>query len=145
MKMGMGLQLKLRFGIDGIQNGILLVFFFLWKRIFLMYDYWLYQGKYAAIIVCWLLGNGCLFSWNSMLTIGDYYAYLFPVICHFLFFFCFFNNCFFRYIHAMGFLEWYWIHFYVCLISYQIFLWQFHAFGHDFYASSSPYESCFFT
>ncbi|KAJ9686825.1 hypothetical protein PVL29_015602 [Vitis rotundifolia] len=36
------------------------------------------EGKYAAIIVCWLLGNGCLFSWNSMLTIGDYYAYLFP-------------------------------------------------------------------
>ncbi|RVW70848.1 Equilibrative nucleotide transporter 3 [Vitis vinifera] len=37
------------------------------------------EGKYAAIIVCWLLGNGCLFSWNSMLTIGDYYAYLFPL------------------------------------------------------------------
>ncbi|KAL2476785.1 Equilibrative nucleotide transporter 3 [Abeliophyllum distichum] len=36
------------------------------------------QGKYAAIVVCWLLGNGCLFSWNSMLTIEDYYAYLFP-------------------------------------------------------------------
>ncbi|XP_031097538.1 equilibrative nucleotide transporter 3-like isoform X2 [Ipomoea triloba] len=36
------------------------------------------EGKYIAIIVCWLLGNGCLFSWNSMLTIGDYYAYLFP-------------------------------------------------------------------
>ncbi|XP_057507736.1 equilibrative nucleotide transporter 3-like isoform X2 [Actinidia eriantha] len=35
-------------------------------------------GKYAAIVVCWLLGNGCLFSWNSMLTIGDYYATLFP-------------------------------------------------------------------
>ncbi|CDP11897.1 unnamed protein product [Coffea canephora] len=28
--------------------------------------------------VCWLLGNGCLFSWNSMLTIEDYYVYLFP-------------------------------------------------------------------
>ncbi|MED6222053.1 Epsin-3, clathrin recruitment and traffic between the Golgi and endosome [Stylosanthes scabra] len=36
------------------------------------------QGKYLAIVVCWLLGNGCLFSWNSMLTITDYYVILFP-------------------------------------------------------------------
>ncbi|XP_020215091.1 equilibrative nucleotide transporter 3 isoform X1 [Cajanus cajan] len=36
------------------------------------------EGKYAAIVVCWLLGNGCLFSWNSMLTIEDYYVFLFP-------------------------------------------------------------------
>uniref|UniRef100_A0A2P2LFA3 Equilibrative nucleotide transporter 3-like isoform X2 n=1 Tax=Rhizophora mucronata TaxID=61149 RepID=A0A2P2LFA3_RHIMU len=36
------------------------------------------EGKYAAMAVCWLLGNGCLFSWNSMLTIEDYYSYLFP-------------------------------------------------------------------
>ncbi|XP_019190691.1 PREDICTED: equilibrative nucleotide transporter 3-like [Ipomoea nil] len=36
------------------------------------------EGKYIAVVVCWLLGNGCLFSWNSMLTIGDYYGYLFP-------------------------------------------------------------------
>ncbi|KAL6975750.1 hypothetical protein U1Q18_024543 [Sarracenia purpurea var. burkii] len=36
------------------------------------------QGKYAAMVVCWLLGNGCLFSWNSMLTIEDYYVTLFP-------------------------------------------------------------------
>ncbi|XP_030518496.2 LOW QUALITY PROTEIN: equilibrative nucleotide transporter 3-like [Rhodamnia argentea] len=36
------------------------------------------KGKYAAMVVCWLLGNGCLFSWNSMLTIEDYYVYLFP-------------------------------------------------------------------
>ncbi|XP_022749073.1 equilibrative nucleotide transporter 3-like [Durio zibethinus] len=36
------------------------------------------EGKYAALVVCWLLGNGCLFSWNSMLTIEDYYGYLFP-------------------------------------------------------------------
>lgn len=36
------------------------------------------EGKYTAIVVCWLLGNGCLFSWNSMLTIQDYYVYLFP-------------------------------------------------------------------
>lgn len=39
----------------------------------------IHQGKYAAMVVCWLLGNGCLFSWNSMLTIEDYYVYLFPV------------------------------------------------------------------
>ncbi|KAF9587495.1 hypothetical protein IFM89_003434 [Coptis chinensis] len=36
------------------------------------------EGKYMAILVCWLLGNGCLFSWNSMLTIEDYYGNLFP-------------------------------------------------------------------
>ncbi|OVA06779.1 Equilibrative nucleoside transporter [Macleaya cordata] len=36
------------------------------------------EGKYTAMIVCWLLGNGCLFSWNSMLTIEDYYVNLFP-------------------------------------------------------------------
>ncbi|KAK7263598.1 hypothetical protein RJT34_31190 [Clitoria ternatea] len=36
------------------------------------------QGKFAALVVCWLLGNGCLFAWNSMLTIEDYYVYLFP-------------------------------------------------------------------
>ncbi|GMI88453.1 EQUILIBRATIVE NUCLEOSIDE TRANSPORTER 3, FUDR RESISTANT 1 [Hibiscus trionum] len=36
------------------------------------------EGKHMAIVVCWLLGNGCLFSWNSMLTIQDYYSYLFP-------------------------------------------------------------------
>ncbi|XP_073004790.1 equilibrative nucleotide transporter 3-like isoform X2 [Typha latifolia] len=37
-----------------------------------------HEGKFFAMIVCWLLGNGCLFSWNSMLTIEDYYVYLFP-------------------------------------------------------------------
>ncbi|XWS54263.1 hypothetical protein CRYUN_Cryun10bG0075800 [Craigia yunnanensis] len=36
------------------------------------------EGKYAVMVVCWLLGNGCLFSWNSMLTIEDYNGYLFP-------------------------------------------------------------------
>ncbi|KAB1994048.1 hypothetical protein ERO13_D13G064600v2 [Gossypium hirsutum] len=36
------------------------------------------EGKYIAMVVCWFLGNGCLFSWNSMLTIEDYYVYLFP-------------------------------------------------------------------
>ncbi|XP_038973909.1 equilibrative nucleotide transporter 3-like isoform X3 [Phoenix dactylifera] len=36
------------------------------------------EGKYIAMIICWLLGNGSLFAWNSMLTIEDYYIYLFP-------------------------------------------------------------------
>ncbi|KAK3184262.1 hypothetical protein Dsin_031548 [Dipteronia sinensis] len=36
------------------------------------------EGKYAAMAVCWLLGNGCLFPWNTMLTIEDYYVQLFP-------------------------------------------------------------------
>ncbi|XP_058090603.1 equilibrative nucleotide transporter 3-like isoform X1 [Magnolia sinica] len=37
-----------------------------------------HEGKYTAIVVCWLLGNGCLFPWNSILTIEDYHAELFP-------------------------------------------------------------------
>lgn len=37
-----------------------------------------HEGKYVAMVVCWLLGNGCLFAFNSMLTIEDYYVYLFP-------------------------------------------------------------------
>ncbi|XP_057451027.1 equilibrative nucleotide transporter 3-like isoform X2 [Lotus japonicus] len=45
---------------------------------FLISILWHSQGKYAAIVVCWLLGNGCLFAWNSMLTIVDYYTDLFP-------------------------------------------------------------------
>lgn len=36
------------------------------------------QGKRSAVIVCWLLGMGSLLSWNSMLTIGDYYYKIFP-------------------------------------------------------------------
>ncbi|XP_031480981.1 equilibrative nucleotide transporter 3-like [Nymphaea colorata] len=36
------------------------------------------KGKYAALVMCWILGNGSLLSWNSMLTIEDYYGYLFP-------------------------------------------------------------------
>ncbi|MCL7030986.1 hypothetical protein MKW94_008554 [Papaver nudicaule] len=36
------------------------------------------EGKFTATIVCWLLGIGCLFSWNSMVSILDYYASLFP-------------------------------------------------------------------
>lgn len=37
-----------------------------------------HEGKYAAMLVCWILGNGCLFSWNSVLTIEDYYVEIFP-------------------------------------------------------------------
>ncbi|KAL6525378.1 Epsin-3, clathrin recruitment and traffic between the Golgi and endosome [Orobanche hederae] len=36
------------------------------------------EGKLKAIVVCWFLGLGSLVSWNSMLTIGDYYYELFP-------------------------------------------------------------------
>ncbi|KAL6555174.1 Epsin-3, clathrin recruitment and traffic between the Golgi and endosome [Orobanche gracilis] len=36
------------------------------------------EGKLEAIMVCWFLGFGTLVSWNSMLTIGDYYYELFP-------------------------------------------------------------------
>ncbi|KAJ4813356.1 Equilibrative nucleoside transporter 4 [Rhynchospora pubera] len=35
-------------------------------------------GKHFAMLVCWLLGNGSLIAWNSMLTIEDYYVALFP-------------------------------------------------------------------
>jgi len=45
--------------------------------------FWTWQGKYFGLLVCFLLGNGCLFAWNSMLTIEDYYAYLFPVCSSF--------------------------------------------------------------
>ncbi|KZV53237.1 equilibrative nucleoside transporter family protein [Dorcoceras hygrometricum] len=37
------------------------------------------EGKNMAILVCWFLGLGSLISWNSMLTIGDYYYNLFPL------------------------------------------------------------------
>lgn len=37
------------------------------------------QGKFKAIVVCWFLGLGTLVSWNSMLTISDYYYQVFPV------------------------------------------------------------------
>jgi len=40
-------------------------------------------GEVLWSLVCFLLGNGCLFAWNSMLTIEDYYAYLFPVCSSF--------------------------------------------------------------
>ncbi|KAL6894915.1 hypothetical protein ACP4OV_007535 [Aristida adscensionis] len=36
------------------------------------------KGKYWGIFICWLLGNGCIFGFNSMLTTLDYYMYLFP-------------------------------------------------------------------
>jgi len=37
------------------------------------------KGRFLGILICWLLGNGSLFAWNSMLTIEDYYVHLFPV------------------------------------------------------------------
>ncbi|CAH8389466.1 unnamed protein product [Eruca vesicaria subsp. sativa] len=36
------------------------------------------QGKYQAMVVCCILGIGGLVSWNSMLTIADYYYQVFP-------------------------------------------------------------------
>ncbi|KMZ58034.1 Equilibrative nucleotide transporter 3 [Zostera marina] len=36
------------------------------------------EGKYVAMVICWVLGIGCLFPWNSMLTVEDYFSYLFP-------------------------------------------------------------------
>ncbi|XP_059659989.1 equilibrative nucleotide transporter 3-like [Cornus florida] len=36
------------------------------------------KGRFSAMVVCWILGLGSLVSWNSMLTIGDYYYKLFP-------------------------------------------------------------------
>ncbi|KAG9439709.1 hypothetical protein H6P81_019874 [Aristolochia fimbriata] len=36
------------------------------------------EGKRKAMVVCWFLGIGSLFCWNSMLTIEDYYGFLFP-------------------------------------------------------------------
>ncbi|KAL3635623.1 Epsin-3, clathrin recruitment and traffic between the Golgi and endosome [Castilleja foliolosa] len=36
------------------------------------------EGKFKAMVVCFFLGLGSLVSWNSMLTIGDYYYVLFP-------------------------------------------------------------------
>uniref|UniRef100_A0A803NZG0 Equilibrative nucleotide transporter 3-like n=2 Tax=Cannabis sativa TaxID=3483 RepID=A0A803NZG0_CANSA len=37
-----------------------------------------HEGKNVAVLVCWILGLGSLVSWNSMLTIADYYYALFP-------------------------------------------------------------------
>ncbi|KAK9107003.1 hypothetical protein Syun_023014 [Stephania yunnanensis] len=36
------------------------------------------KGKNAAMVLCWLLGNGRLFAWNGMLTSQDYYVTLIP-------------------------------------------------------------------
>ncbi|XP_059437568.1 equilibrative nucleotide transporter 3-like isoform X2 [Corylus avellana] len=36
------------------------------------------EGKFKAMMVCFVLGLGSLVAWNSMLTIGDYYYQLFP-------------------------------------------------------------------
>ncbi|RWR76839.1 equilibrative nucleotide transporter 3-like protein [Cinnamomum micranthum f. kanehirae] len=36
------------------------------------------QGKYTAMFLCWILGTGSLFPWNSMLTTLDYYIAIFP-------------------------------------------------------------------
>ncbi|KAI5012017.1 hypothetical protein ZWY2020_024151 [Hordeum vulgare] len=36
------------------------------------------EGKSLAVFICWLLGNGCLFGYNSMLTMEDYFVHLFP-------------------------------------------------------------------
>ncbi|KMS95002.1 hypothetical protein BVRB_013340 [Beta vulgaris subsp. vulgaris] len=36
------------------------------------------EGKTSAVIVCFLLGLGSLLSWNTMLTLGDYYYKVFP-------------------------------------------------------------------
>ncbi|KAK3001945.1 hypothetical protein RJ639_021287 [Escallonia herrerae] len=37
------------------------------------------KGRNTAMTVCWILGLGSLLSWNSVLTIGDYYYVLFPL------------------------------------------------------------------
>ncbi|XP_029116642.1 uncharacterized protein [Elaeis guineensis] len=34
-------------------------------------------GRCSAMILCWLLGNGCPFSFNSMFTTKDYYVFLY--------------------------------------------------------------------
>ncbi|KAJ0430278.1 putative equilibrative nucleoside transporter [Helianthus annuus] len=36
------------------------------------------EGKYSAIIICWILGLGSLISWNSLTSIEDYYYDVFP-------------------------------------------------------------------
>ncbi|KAK3433218.1 hypothetical protein EUGRSUZ_D00754 [Eucalyptus grandis] len=36
------------------------------------------EGKFKAMVFCWVLGLGSLMAWNSMLPIGDYYYKVFP-------------------------------------------------------------------
>ncbi|XP_056173477.1 equilibrative nucleotide transporter 3-like [Syzygium oleosum] len=38
-----------------------------------------FQGKFKAMVFCWVLGLGSLVAWNSILTIGDYYYKVFPL------------------------------------------------------------------
>ncbi|XP_042428486.1 equilibrative nucleotide transporter 3-like [Zingiber officinale] len=40
---------------------------------------YLKQGRFTGLFTIWLLGNGTLFAWNNVITIGDYYAFLFPM------------------------------------------------------------------
>ncbi|KAE7995558.1 hypothetical protein FH972_000338 [Carpinus fangiana] len=40
------------------------------------------EGKFKAMVVCFVLGLGSLVAWSSMLTIGDYYYQLFPKKYH---------------------------------------------------------------
>ena len=49
------------------------------RTLIFLFFFFVFQGKYGAMVVCWILGLGSLVSWNSMLTIGDYYYKLFPV------------------------------------------------------------------
>ncbi|KAG2330695.1 hypothetical protein Bca52824_001875 [Brassica carinata] len=37
-----------------------------------------FQGEFKVKVICCILGIGCLASWNSMLTIADYYYQVFP-------------------------------------------------------------------
>ncbi|MCD7453305.1 Epsin-3, clathrin recruitment and traffic between the Golgi and endosome [Datura stramonium] len=36
------------------------------------------EGKFMGMLACWILGLGSLVSWNSLMSIGDYYYALFP-------------------------------------------------------------------
>ncbi|CAN4078234.1 unnamed protein product [Withania somnifera] len=36
------------------------------------------EGKFMGVFVCWILGLGSLVSWNSLMSISDYYYALFP-------------------------------------------------------------------
>ncbi|CAK9181296.1 unnamed protein product [Ilex paraguariensis] len=37
------------------------------------------EGRHGAMVTRWILGLGSLVSWNTLLTIGDYYYALFPI------------------------------------------------------------------
>jgi hypothetical protein len=51
----------------------------LWSGVTIAHIGYVSQSKFWGIVVCFFLGNGSLFAWNSMLTIEDYYVTLFPV------------------------------------------------------------------